>query len=90
MLYKLTDQGIDKCKKFIAECEAKRKEILDAGKDTAEDTNLPTIEVIECDINQCVIDEDGDYFNGWGITDNYSSDYPLGLTLGIDFIDIEN
>lgn len=89
-MYKLTGQGIEKCKMFITECEAKRKEILDTNKDTAEDTNIPTIEDIECDINQCVIDEDGDYYNNWGVTDHYNSDYPIGLTLGIDFINVEN
>ena len=90
MLYKLTNQGIEKCKQFIVECEAKRKEILDANKDTAEDTNIPTIEDIENDINMFGVDEDGNYFNCWGVTDNYNSDYLIGLTLEIDFIDIEN
>ena len=33
------------------------------------------------------LDEEGDYFNGWGVTDNYNSDYPIGLTLGIDFVE---
>jgi hypothetical protein len=90
MLYKLTEQGIKKCKQFIAECEAKRKEIIDAGKDTADDTNIPDVETIESDINTCIVDDDGDYFNYWGVTDHYNSDSPIGLTLGIDFIDIEN
>lgn len=31
---------------FIAECTAKRKEILDAAKDTADDTELPDIEAL--------------------------------------------
>ena len=31
---------------FISECAAKRKEILDAEKDTADDTELPDIEGI--------------------------------------------
>lgn len=87
-MYKLTEHGIRECEKFIAECQAKRKEILDAGKDTAEETNIPTIEAIESDINAFDIDEDGNYFNGWGVTDNYNSDYPIGLTFGIDFIKI--
>lgn len=88
-MYKLTEQGIKECNMFIAECKAKRKEILDAGKDTADDTNIPTVEDIESDINGFGVDEDGDYFNGWGVTDNYDSDYPLGLTLGVDFIEIQ-
>ena len=104
-MYKLTEQGIKECEKFISNCEAKRKEILDAKKDmpgprlsrvwhfpggtpTAEETNIPTVSDIESDINAFGVDEDGDYFNGWGVTDNYNSDYPIGLTLGIDFIEI--
>lgn len=83
-MYKLTEQGIKKCEAFIVECNAKRKEILDAGKDTAYDTLLPTVEDIEIDIEE-FIDEDGDYYNCWGVTDNYESDYAIGLTLGKDF-----
>lgn len=87
-MYKLTKKGIKECERFIAECKAKRKEILDAGKDTAEDTNIPTIEDIESDINTFDVDEDGGYFDGWGVTDNYDSDRVLGLTLGIDFVEV--
>lgn len=83
--YKLTEQGIKKCKRFITECNAKRKEILDARKDTADDTQIPTIEDIESEINYFGYDEDGDYYNFYGVTDNYNSDYPLSLRIGIDF-----
>ena len=31
---------------FISECAAKRKEILDVAKDTADDTELPDIEAL--------------------------------------------
>lgn len=85
MKYVLTEQGKLKCNAYIAELNAKRKEILDARMDTANETDLPTIEDIESDIAQ-FIDEDGDYYNGWGVTDNYDSDYPLGLKLEEDFI----
>ena len=84
-MYKLTDKGIQECERFIAECNAKRKEILDAGKDTANETNIPTVEDIESDINAFGVDEEGDYFNSWGVTDNYSSDSPITLTIGIHF-----
>ena len=57
-MYKLTDKGIKECERFIAECNLKRKEILDAGKDTVEDTNIPTIEDIESDINVFGVDEE--------------------------------
>ena len=83
-MYKLTKQGITKCERIIEECNAKRKEILDAKIDTANDTILPTIEDIESDIGT-FIDEDGEYYNNWGVTDNYDSDFHICLTLGIDF-----
>lgn len=86
-MYRLTDKGIKKCEQFITECNAKRKEILDARKDTAEDTDIPTVEDIESDINTFGVDEDGDYYNSWGVTDHYNSDTPIGLTLDIDFIE---
>lgn len=83
--YVLTDEGRKECESFILECIAKRKEIIDAGKDTAEETNIPTVEDIESDINFFGVDEDGDYYNNWGVTDNY--DYSIWLTLGVDFIE---
>lgn len=86
-MYKLTEQGIKECKFFIAECKAKRKEILDANKDTANDTNIPTIEDIECDINFEGVDEENEYYNSWGVTDNYNSS-PIRLMLGTDFIEV--
>ena len=82
--YKLTKQGIAKYERFIKECSVKRKEILDAKIDTTNDTMLPTIEDIESDI-EAFINEDGEYYNNWGVTDNYDSDFPICLTLGIDF-----
>ena len=85
-MYKLTKQGIKECERFIAECNAKRKEILDAKIDTANDTTLPTVEIIESDI-EVFIDKDGEYYNCWSITDNYISDFPICLTLGIDFVE---
>lgn len=85
-MYKLTECGIKECERFIAECNAKRKEILDARIDTADDTNIPTVEDIECDIG-AFIDEDGEYYSCWGVTDHYSSDYPICLVLGTDFIE---
>ncbi|MGN0950121.1 MAG: hypothetical protein ACI4OH_05190 [Mitsuokella sp.] len=35
--YRLTNEGLDKVIHFIQECAAKRKELLDAGKDTGEE-----------------------------------------------------
>ena len=62
---------------FIAECTAKRKEILDAAKDTADDTELPDIEALVDDALSFGPDEDGLCFNCWGVTDNYESDRPF-------------
>jgi len=86
-MYKLTDRGMQKVKRYLAELKAKRKEILDAGKDTADETNLPTVDDIISDIEWTGVDEDGSYLNGWGVTDNYDSDYALELKLGRDFIE---
>ena len=87
-MYKLTEQGIKECKRFIAECKAKKKELLDSGKDTNDyETMLPTIEDIECEIDD-FIDADGYYCNCWGITDNYNSENPICLKLGIDFVEV--
>lgn len=85
-MYKLTDQGTKTCENFIKECIAKRKEILDAKIDTACYTELPTVEDIENDI-ESFIDNNGEYYNCWGVTDNCNSDYPIHLVLGIDFIE---
>ena len=80
----LTDKGKEKVNYFIDGLKEKRKDILDACKDTADDTNLPTEEDIISDIEEFV-DEDGDYYNSWGCTDHYDSDWPLGLQKNIDF-----
>lgn len=85
-MYKLTEKGIKECERFIVECEAKRKEILDAKADTADETILPTIEDIADEI-EVFIDEDGEYYNFWGVTDNSNSDYAICLKFGIDFVE---
>ena len=46
-------------------------------------------ELAESDVNFTEIDEDGCYWNGWGVTDDYDSDYPISLELGKDFVDVE-
>ena len=69
---------------FIAECTAKRKEILDAAKDTADDTELPDIEALVNDALSFGPDEDGLCFNCWGVTDNYESDRPFACVV-IDY-----
>ena len=86
MKYVLTEQGRKLSESFIKDCEAKRKEILDAGLDTADETDIPTVEDVECDINFIDLDSDNNYYNGWGVTDNYNADNILYLEYGIDFV----
>lgn len=72
--YVLNNRGLSKISWFIRECHAKRKEILDATKDTADDTILPTFDDIVSDIEEfwgC--DGLDDYCNSWGVTDHYDS-----------------
>lgn len=86
MRYVFTVNGYRTVKRFIAECAAKRKEILDAGIDTADETELPTAQDILDDVNTGVgLDEENEYFDSWGITDHYNS-HPLSLFVGEDII----
>ena len=79
-----TKKGKEKVKTYIKELEAKRKEILDAGKDTADDTYIPTLEDILDDASYWFDEENREYFNSWGVTDNYNADNAIWLTLGED------
>ena len=88
-MYRLTEKGKKECERFIAECQAKRKELLDAGKDTADETTIPSVEDIELDINIEGIDEENEYYNSWGVTDHYDSP-PISLVLWDDFIIMED
>ena len=83
--WKLTKAGEEKVEYFIKECEAKRKEILDAKIDTACHTHIPTKALILADIN-CGEDlaEDG-YRSVWGVTDNY--DLSIFLEYDIDIVE---
>ncbi len=87
--YQLTDKGREECEIFIKELKAKRKDILDAGIDTAEKTfvDYAPDELFE-DLLDCGIDEDGEIYNGYGVTDHYDADRVFGLTLGVDFAEV--
>ncbi|MFN2926486.1 hypothetical protein ACKX2L_06125 [Lachnospiraceae bacterium YH-ros2228] len=85
MAYRLTEKGKEYVKTWIAGLEEKRKEILDAGLDTCEETALPDVEAIEDDVN-LFADKDG-YLNGWGVTDSTDYDEPIQLEEGVDYID---
>lgn len=83
--FRLTKTGLNNVRAFLMECEAKRKELLDAKMDTADDTKIPSVEDILSDINYGVgIDADGEYYNGWDVTDKYNSTHPLSLSVGTD------
>ena len=89
MEYVLTSSGEEKIEQFIAECIEKRKEVLDAGIDTANETNIPTKEDIIIELNlEEMLDEKGNYVSKWEVTDNYYSDYPIELSVNEDFVEI--
>lgn len=79
-----TKKGKEKAKTYIKELEAKRKEILEAGKDTADNTYIPTPEDILDDASYWLDEESEEYFNIWGVTDNYDTDDIICLKLGED------
>lgn len=86
MEYIYTPKGREKVNHFIRECEVKRKEILDAGIDTADETTLPTAQDILDDVNVGVgLDFEDEYFDCWGVTDHYSS-HPISLMVGEDLV----
>lgn len=88
--YKLTEEGRKECEIFITELKVKRKEILDAGIDTADETFVDyTPEELLDDLLGFGIDEDGEIYNGYGVTDHYDADRIFGLKLGKDFIEIK-
>ncbi len=80
---KLTKQGKEKVAAYREELKAKRKELLDAGKDTAGRTVLPDERTIIDDIEAEAVN--GVYESTWGVTDNEDADRPLILSGGTDF-----
>ena len=87
MAYRLTEKGRKYVKTWIAGLEEKRKEILDAGLDTCEETTLPDVDDIEDDINEFADKEERYYINGWGVTDSADYDELIQLDEGTDYID---
>ena len=81
MVIKLTESGRKKFEDFLIEAKTKRKEILDAGLDTANETQLPDENAIIADIEWFEEDYGNfkGYNNAWGITDNPK--YDLSITL---------
>ena len=89
--FAFTKTGKEKVSAFITELEEKRKEVMDAGNDTCDDTELPTADDILSDISGCEeFDEDKHdfwYVNGWGCTDH--TDLSISLVRGEDYVVIE-
>lgn len=80
----LTNEGRKKVRNLIKELEAKRKELLDAGKDTAKSTIIPDEDYIV----QCIDEEacDGCYAEFWACSDNDRDMQELVLEEGKDYI----
>lgn len=86
-MYRLTEEGRRKAEQYIRSLHDKQKEILDTGKDTADDITLPTVEAIEDDIELCE-DDDGTSWNCWPVSDHYDADLPICLVKGVDYTEI--
>lgn len=77
---RITEAGMKNIEAFLRECKAKRKELLDASKDTAEDVELP----VYADIAEAIEPtEDGIWTETFNVTDN--SDLTIRLDEGVDF-----
>lgn len=80
----LTELGKTKVRLYLAELKAKRKEILDARKDTAS-FPLPIMSDVVMDMNEVLGPADDYYDNKLVCTDHYEADTWLELRLGTDF-----
>ena len=91
MKYLFTKAGRKEAGSYIDNIKEKRKQILEAGKDTANETAVPTPEDIQCDIELQGVkwdDPEGAWYgNVWRVTDNYEIARPLYLKYGRDFIE---
>ncbi len=86
--YAFTEKGQKEAEFYCKSAALKRKEILDASKDTAEETKLPTPEDIIADVNLQGLDYDDEYINNFGVTDNYDAGAIL-LKYGEDIIEVD-
>ncbi len=88
MEYKFTDVGRKKAEDYLAELNAKRKEILDAGLDTVNESDCKNITIDDLldDAIDTGFDEDNEAINGYYVTDNYDSDSPYCFKLGVDIV----
>lgn len=88
---KYTDSFVIAAEQYIHELAIARKEIIDSGKDTADDTDLPDVDALADDALFFGVDEDGLCYNNWAVTDNYYYNYPFVCRLfekdGITILD---
>ena len=76
----ITETGMKNIEAFLRECKAKRKELLDASKDTAENVEIP----VYADVAEAIEPtEDGIWTETFNVTDN--SDLTIRLDEGVDF-----
>lgn len=76
----ITETGMKNIEAFLRECKAKRKELLDASKDTAENVEIP----VYADIAEAIEPtEDGIWTETFNVTDN--SDLTIRLDESVDF-----
>lgn len=89
--YVLTETGRKKCEIYITDLKAKRKEVLDAGIDTAHHTfvNYTPEELLE-DLLLDYPDGNREIRGVYGVTDHYDADYPICLKYGTDFLKKES
>lgn len=90
MEYKFSEVGKEKAEQYLAELKAKRKEILDAGLDTVEESDCAnlTIDDLLCDAVDTGFGIDGEAVNGYYVTDHYDSDNPYCFVLGKDIVEV--
>ena len=80
MKYKLTQIGRKKVESYLKECEKKRTEILKSGIDTTTEVIKEVWEIgdVEYDLqNLANAEKEGEFNEGYLITDDIYFDYPL-------------
>ena len=79
----LTTAGYREFRDFLREAAAQRKELLDSGKDTADDTTPLSWADILTDTQTCFGEDlDDEFTNRYGITDNNVTYRPLTAKFG--------
>lgn len=84
--YAFTETGAKEIKSWWIDALAKKKDIMDAGIDTDDNTHFPDADEVYEDVLSDFyefVDDEGDYYNCWGLTDNYDTEM-LALSVGSD------